>query len=710
MRLAWVWVGMAAAVVAAVLAAVWWHSGETTAGTLATVVAAVLAVTGPLATWLPVRAGAAAGARDAVLERLAAVVRLQWEEEANYRQLHDPQPIGLRWTAADPSLMDHGEVIAGDRPGRSGSRSRPRPLPLAARLDEVVEAFGKLARRRLVVIGEPGAGKTAVLVLLTLGLLERRQTAAPVPLLLSLGSWDPERTAFLDWLVEHLTDEYPFVRPETARAIVRDGSVLPLLDGLDELPSRVAAAAVQRINAAGLERPIVVACRTLEFAEVVRAADVVTGAAVVELEPVAPAQAVTYLRLTTPPDDRLGRWEPVFAELRRGSDSPVAAALATPLMVTLARTVYALDRRADPAELVALGLTSGREAIEDRLLDAVIPALFGTDRSRWRADRARAWLAFLARHLDRSRTRDLAWWELASAGAPRQIARGLGLGLVCGVAAGLLAELATDLAQGAGVIPGNEILVGLGLGLWSSLLAGTGSGVAVGLGLVRRRHAHRPSRLVLRGDPFFRRRLVTGLVVGMLSVVAIVFSVLLLIALPGGAGFAPGLGPSDVLAAVVGVALIVGLPLGLGLGLVLGLVRPADEPPAPGSSLGSDRLATLFAAAMVSVAFVLVAGIATGRGGGVASIPGGVALGLICGVPLALGVAAARPWAAYRLAHLSLAVRGRLPWRLFAFLADAHRLGVLRQAGAVYQFRHARLQDHLARGAPATSAILKQSL
>jgi hypothetical protein len=31
------------------------------------------------------------------------------------------------------------------------------------------------------------------------------------------------------------------------------------------------------------------------------------------------------------------------------------------------------------------------------------------------------------------------------------------------------------------------------------------------------------------------------------------------------------------------------------------------------------------------------------------------------------------------------------------FLADAHRRAVLRQVGAVYQFRHARLQDNLAR-------------
>jgi hypothetical protein len=31
------------------------------------------------------------------------------------------------------------------------------------------------------------------------------------------------------------------------------------------------------------------------------------------------------------------------------------------------------------------------------------------------------------------------------------------------------------------------------------------------------------------------------------------------------------------------------------------------------------------------------------------------------------------------------------------FLDDAHRLGLLRTAGSVYQFRHAELQDHLAK-------------
>ena len=53
-------------------------------------------------------------------------------------------------------------------------------------------------------------------------------------------------------------------------------------------------------------------------------------------------------------------------------------------------------------------------------------------------------------------------------------------------------------------------------------------------------------------------------------------------------------------------------------------------------------------------------------------------------------------WPQYEIARAWLALPRRLPWRLMTFLADAHRRGVLRQAGAVYQFRHIELQQRLA--------------
>ena len=53
-------------------------------------------------------------------------------------------------------------------------------------------------------------------------------------------------------------------------------------------------------------------------------------------------------------------------------------------------------------------------------------------------------------------------------------------------------------------------------------------------------------------------------------------------------------------------------------------------------------------------------------------------------------------WPSYVLTRGWLALRRRLPWPLMGFLADAHRRGVLRQEGTVYQFRHSELQHRLA--------------
>jgi hypothetical protein len=53
-------------------------------------------------------------------------------------------------------------------------------------------------------------------------------------------------------------------------------------------------------------------------------------------------------------------------------------------------------------------------------------------------------------------------------------------------------------------------------------------------------------------------------------------------------------------------------------------------------------------------------------------------------------------WGWFLVTRLWLCGTGRLPWRLMAFLEEAHRRGVLRQTGALYEFRHARLQERLA--------------
>jgi hypothetical protein len=66
-------------------------------------------------------------------------------------------------------------------------------------------------------------------------------------------------------------------------------------------------------------------------------------------------------------------------------------------------------------------------------------------------------------------------------------------------------------------------------------------------------------------------------------------------------------------------------------------------------------------------------------------------------------------WGEWLLARWWLAATGRLPWALGAFLRDAHRRGVLRREGAIYEFRHARLQDSLARPIPTQRAGTREA-
>jgi hypothetical protein len=54
-------------------------------------------------------------------------------------------------------------------------------------------------------------------------------------------------------------------------------------------------------------------------------------------------------------------------------------------------------------------------------------------------------------------------------------------------------------------------------------------------------------------------------------------------------------------------------------------------------------------------------------------------------------------WLAYTATVVRLSRWDVLPRDLMSFLDDAHRLGLLRAIGPTYQFRHAGLQEYLAR-------------
>ena len=176
-----------------------------------------------------------------------------------------------------------------------------------------------------------------------------------------------------------------------------------------------------------------------------------------------------------------------------------------------------------------------------------------------------------------------------------------------------------------------------------------------------------------------------------------------------GAAWGAGLGVvAGVVIAILGHVLAfedplweLGVPAGAVIGAAFALAQwgrtPAASarPASPASTLRADRNLVL----LLAVPFMLVLpaffGAAFARGlDGFASFG---LYGLGIGLSIWLAVVLSHPWPQYLIAAGWLAARGRLPWRLAAFLAEANDLQVLRQRGTAYQFRHARLQDHLAR-------------
>jgi len=90
----------------------------------------------------------------------------------------------------------------------------------------------------------------------------------------------------------------------------------------------------------------------------------------------------------------------------------------------------------------------------------------------------------------------------------------------------------------------------------------------------------------------------------------------------------------------------------------------------------------------------VVAGMLTGPGTALKFGGAAASLGVV-GALFAVFMGDHHAWLAHHAATALLAARGRLPYHLLAFLDDAHRLGLLRVVGPVYQFRHGELQDHL---------------
>jgi len=627
----------------------------------------------------------------AVADQLARLVGKQWEDEAKVRHLDEPSPLPVSWIAAGSSMADAWDVLVTLATSGHGWPAPPpsgtwavSPDGLAGSGRDLLNVLERVPTGRLVVLGEPGAGKTMLMVGLILDVLADRASGDPVPVLVSLASWNPEKQDLLNWMASQLIIDYPALSAPASPgegestwidALLAAGLIFPILDGLDEIPEIIRAQAITKIN--GALRPgrrLVVACRTEQYREAIDIGANVHAAAVVKLCPLDPKSVSAYLSAVGGPGT-VRRWAPVLATL--GTQSPVGQALTSPLMVGLARIIYSpkpgelAGKLRDPKELCDL---ADQAAVESHLFDAFIPAAYDTDPiRRWTAEQAESWLIFLAHHLRYdTKSPDYEWWELKRALSPFK-------------------KVNRDETKFRDEI--DLLYVRPGLRPWTHFKEadpGPSSGIRFGVA-----------------------EAVTTAWKTFLYSISGTIAPLLILTITDVAGSAMGNRhdlPEDLLNEggfyiVFYLALFALVALWTGLQSVPSNLALAASPT---GVLARDRRAALTAWLAFALGFGLIAEALTFlkfvHGSTWVWVTAGSAFGFVFGVMVS---SAKMAWPLYILCRGLLTLRHNLPWSLMRFLDDAHHRGVLRQVGAIYQFRHIKLQDRLATRATGRRSLVQ---
>ena len=103
--------------------------------------------------------------------------------------------------------------------------------------------------RTLLILGEPGAGKTIALLKLAKRFIEKanKNLSLPIPIVFTLSSWAIKQQPIDEWLIVELKEKYQLPK-SIAKAWIGQEQLLLLLDGLDEVKTEDRNACVIALN------------------------------------------------------------------------------------------------------------------------------------------------------------------------------------------------------------------------------------------------------------------------------------------------------------------------------------------------------------------------------------------------------------------------------------------------------------------------------
>ena len=580
--------------------------------------------------------------RQALLNK----VRRFWIEGVLDRSLYGQVLLTLGLEER-PDAISPPWQIAYASPGQS-----PQPLPAGTQTSHVFEAIGE--GRTLLILGEPGAGKTTTLLSLARQLLDRADNNQRLPVIFNLSSW--LKGPIEQWLVKELNSKYQ-VPKAIGQRWVNEQQLLLLLDGLDEVFLDRRSACVAALNQFHQDYgPEMVVCCRLHDYEVLP--QKLGFQAALYLRPLTDQQILTYLNR---PDQGL-------TGLKSLLESDAAIQDATTSLRSLARSPLILNimvltyQGMAPEEILQLGRSAHPADYQRQLFDAYIQRMLERrpPGAAYSSAQIKGWLMSLAQRLvNTSQTVFLIeriqpdWLE---PGARRLYV----VGLWCSFFA-----IATLL--GAQVLAFERLLLAV-------LLGGLICSRIFGVSQIT------PAETLRWSWQKARNNLLVGLTLGPL----------LGWCLKVGFGFIFG----DALCLRNGTCIgnhsLIGLSFGATLGLTFGLIRgfsgkrvgTASRPNA--GIWQSVRNSTLFA--LVSVVVLYVPGLLLGN----TKASFWAATGLAFGFAAGGGEAVIK----HVLLRIVLTLQGITPWNYSKFLDYATASIFLQKVGGGYLFVHRLLLDH----------------
>jgi hypothetical protein len=194
------------------------------------------------------------------------------------------------------------------------------------------------AEHELLIMGEPGTGKSMLMLDLAQHLVKKAEMyeTLPLPVILDLSSWAIKRPQLQDWLSEQIAKRYD-VPLSLSKQWVYDKQILPLLDGLDEMEETARPSCIAAINAYHeyhrdrVRVPLVVCSRQAEYKTAATRQGLILRRTVV-VQSLTPEQV----------DDHLAKAGKPLAALRNtlNNNSDLQQLATTPLMLNILKRTY----------------------------------------------------------------------------------------------------------------------------------------------------------------------------------------------------------------------------------------------------------------------------------------------------------------------------------------------------------------------------------